>query len=154
MSSSSGHILLRRSSRRRRRRRRRDCALVGDHPLERVPREIARRSDVVGIYPDDAALLRLASGLTRSDMHAHRLLAGVLAPAAIAGALAFTAASARATVRPRPERERRRHGGRARLDGRAAPAAHRVHPKVHPTAGRRADNRLDAELSCPPKSDS
>jgi transposase-like protein len=33
------------------------------HPLERVNREIARRSDVVGIYPDDAALLRLASGL-------------------------------------------------------------------------------------------
>jgi transposase-like protein len=33
------------------------------NPLERVNREIARRSDVVGIYPDDAALLRLASGL-------------------------------------------------------------------------------------------
>jgi putative transposase len=33
------------------------------NPLERVNREIARRSDVVGIYPDDAALVRLASGL-------------------------------------------------------------------------------------------
>jgi putative transposase len=33
------------------------------NPLERVNREIARRSDVVGIYPNDSALLRLASGL-------------------------------------------------------------------------------------------
>lgn len=33
------------------------------NPLERVNREIARRSDVVGIYPNDAALLRLAAGL-------------------------------------------------------------------------------------------
>jgi len=33
------------------------------NPLERVNREIARRSDVVGIYPNDAALVRLASGL-------------------------------------------------------------------------------------------
>jgi putative transposase len=33
------------------------------NPLERVNREIARRSDVVGIYPDDAALVRLAAGL-------------------------------------------------------------------------------------------
>jgi putative transposase len=33
------------------------------NPLERVNREIARRSDVVGIYPDDAALVRLAAGV-------------------------------------------------------------------------------------------
>jgi putative transposase len=32
-------------------------------PAGAVNREIARRSDVVGIYPNDAALLRLASGL-------------------------------------------------------------------------------------------
>jgi putative transposase len=33
------------------------------NPLERVNLEIARRSDIVGIYPNDAALLRLATSL-------------------------------------------------------------------------------------------
>ena len=37
--------------------------ICSTNPLERVNREIARRSDVVGIYPDDAALLRLAAGV-------------------------------------------------------------------------------------------
>ena len=43
--------------------------LKSTNPLERVNREIGRRSDLIGIFPNDTALIRLAGALPLEHNH-------------------------------------------------------------------------------------
>jgi putative transposase len=46
---------------------------IHSNPLERLNAEIKRRTDVVGIFPNDAAITRLAGALLLKQNHERQL---------------------------------------------------------------------------------
>jgi putative transposase len=58
--------------------------LPSTNPLERVSREIGRRTDVAGVFPNDQALIRLAGSLLIKQHDEWRVSRCYLSEASIA----------------------------------------------------------------------
>jgi transposase-like protein len=78
--------------------------LRSTNPLERVNREIGRRSDVIGIFPNDAALLRLAASLLIEQNDDWLVGRRYMSEASLALVLARSGQSARNPTGPNPAR--------------------------------------------------
>ena len=78
--------------------------LRSTNPLERVNREIARRSDVIGIYPNKAALVRMAASLLIEQNDEWLVGRRYMSEASMALVLARSGTSARLPTGPNPAR--------------------------------------------------
>lgn len=78
--------------------------LRSTNPLERVNREIARRSDVIGIYPNTAALIRMAASLLIEQNDEWLVGRRYMSEASMALVLARSGQPARNPTGPNPAR--------------------------------------------------
>lgn len=78
--------------------------LRSTNPLERVNREIARRSDVIGIYPNERALVRMAASLLIEQNDEWLVGRRYMSEASMALVLARSGQPARTPTGPNPAR--------------------------------------------------
>jgi transposase-like protein len=78
--------------------------LRSTNPLERVNREIARRSDVIGIYPNQAALIRMAASLLIEQNDEWLVGRRYMSEASMALVLSRSGSPARNPTGPNPAR--------------------------------------------------